>query len=83
MWAVSSPRHSRGHFLRLLVDPAERERGIGTALAARAFQILFQSGCREISLVAVEGRPRERFYSQFGFQKTGTFLKLRLSEKKY
>ncbi len=81
VWALSEPEMKRGYFLRLLVDPAFRNRGIGTALAAAAFQQLFDVGCRQISLIALKSEGRGRFYGRFGFSKKGSFLKLRRLEK--
>ncbi len=80
VWILSKPNHSRGYFLRLLVDKASRRQGIGTALAVRAFECLFRAGCQEIALVVVQDKAIEHFYERFGFQTFWYFLKSRRLE---
>ncbi len=81
VWVLSKPNRRRGYFLRLFVDKASRNQGIGTALAVQAFECLFRAGCQEIALVVVQDRAIEHFYERFGFQKAGYFLKSRRLEK--
>ena len=81
VWVLSKSNRRRGYFLRLLVDKTSRTRGIGTALAARAFECLFRAGCQEIALVVVRDEATEHFYERFGFQKSGYFLQSRRLEK--
>lgn len=77
VWAASASDRRRGYFLRFLVDSAQRGRGIGTALAARAFQSIFDAGCEEICLVCLKNTRTEHFYRRFGFRSAGRFLSLR------
>lgn len=77
VWAAAASERRRGYFLRFLVDSAQRGRGIGTVLAATAFQSIFDAGCEEIRLVCLKNERTEHFYLRFGFRSAGRFLSLR------
>ncbi len=81
IWAVSQPERRRGYFLHLFVEQRYRRKGVGTALAERAFGSLFDAGCEEIMLDVVQDEMVENFYERFGLRKIGTFLQLRRQEK--
>lgn len=73
VWCAERAVRPRGYFLHLLVDERERGRGIGTAMAARAFKDLWERGCEEIRLCVIE----EGLYEPFGFKRKARFLRLR------
>jgi len=75
MWATAQPKQRRGYIMRLFVEEAYRRQGLGARLVAKTAEIFFQSGCHEMSLIAVDGETQERFYGRLGFRKTGYFLK--------
>ena len=76
-WALSKPSQKRGYLVRLLVDRRHQREGIGTCLSDKAFQSLFEAGCREIRVVALKDGVTDRFYKRFGFVENGCFLQLR------
>lgn len=76
-WALSKPSQKRGYLVRLLVDRRSRREGIGTRLSERAFQSLFEAGCRTIRVVALKDGVTNLFYKRFGFVEHGRFLQLR------
>ena len=81
VWVVSQPVRRRGYFLRLRVEEFWRGKGIGTALASRGFEALFDAGCGEIALVADDKEEVIHFYERFGFQKRIYFLRSRWLDK--
>lgn len=70
-WVISTPELRRGYFFHLIVDPLYRHHGIGTALAARAFERLFMSGCDRVGLTAEKDNT---FYRRFGFERQDIFV---------
>jgi len=54
----------------LYVEPAFRDRGIGTALLKSALEIVEAAGAVAVDLEIVSGHERvERLYARFGFQR--------------
>jgi len=74
VWSIAEPKAQMGYFFRLVVDQESRRRGIGTAMAMKAFELLFEAGCEEITISVSQNGFYEDFYKRFGFQRKGRYV---------
>ena len=62
----------------VVVDEAERNRGIGSAMMERAAQIAREAGCYKVLLTSNKRRPEaHRFYERLGYHRTHEAFHLR------
>jgi ribosomal protein S18 acetylase RimI-like enzyme len=64
----------------LIVQPAERNRGVGTLLLNEVIRLARQQGCAEVSLGVMKSSPAAlRFYRRAGFEDQALLLELHLT----
>jgi len=73
VWSVAESTSRTGYFFGLIADSEFRRNGIGSAMATKAFESLFQSGCEEIALSIKQEGFYEDFYKRFGFKRKGRY----------
>ena len=67
----------QAHLVRITVDPAFQQRGIGTALVSNVMRQCFRRGIRQISLnTQIDNISSHRLYEKFQFQRTGDQIPL-------